>query len=199
MQIVAGSLLAIHSIAMKMRVKTDRPDAIIAKLKGRSKVEAFEAAKQLWDVDSNALAKELIAILRSGSRPFHRSAAAYAMQAVSSADVIFALERTVRNKSENADVRAHAVEALSHHHSPASHRLLLENLLDPSKHVRFWCAYALGEMQERQAIPALLLLRTDKRIVTSSRTVREEAAHAIRTIERRKSSTRCPYCGRDGR
>lgn len=86
------------------------PNVMIAQLNGSSRIEAFEAAKQVWNTDSKALAKPLVKVLRNGRRPFNRAAAAYAMQAVSSSSVTNALERAVRNESENPAVRGHAAE-----------------------------------------------------------------------------------------
>jgi len=172
------------------------PNTIIARLNGSSRIDAFEAAKQGGNVDGNALAKPLIKVLRIGRRPFNRAAAAYAMQAVSSSSVISALERTVRNVSENPDVRGHAAETLAHRHRKSTHSLLLKTLQDPSRDVRFWCAFALGEMREKQALPILRLLLSDQRHVRGFHSVAKEAADAITEIEKREPGRRCLYCVR---
>jgi HEAT repeat protein len=163
-------------------------------LNGRTRFDAFEAAKQVWSIDGNAVVKELIRTLHAGRRVFNRCAAAYAMQAVSSVSAINALERTVRDKSENSDVRGHAAESLAHHHRRSTHNVLIRALQDPSKDVRFWCAFALGQMQEKRAVPVLQLLLTDERVVRGFHSVAEEAADAISDIEQREPKRRCPYC-----
>jgi HEAT repeat protein len=169
-------------------------DALIARLGGRNRVDAFEAAKQVWNVDANAMATRLLNILRSGRRPFNRSAAAHALQMVSTPSVIAALERTVRNKAEAPDVRGHAAETLAHRHRRSTHELMLRQLLDPSKHVRFWCAFALGQMEERAALDLLRALLSDNRKVHGFHTVAKEAADTIHIIENRKLGRRCPFC-----
>jgi HEAT repeat protein len=169
--------------------------ALIGQLNGRNRIDAFEAAKQVWNIDGNAVAKQLIETLRTGRRPFNRSAAAYAMQAVSSTSVINALERTVRNKSENPDVCGQAAETLAHHHRKSTHTLLIKALQDPSKDVRFWCAFALGQMREKKAVPVLQLLLSDHRLVRGFHSVAKEAAAAISEIEEHVRGGRsCWYC-----
>jgi HEAT repeat protein len=121
------------------------------------------------------------------------------MQAVSSASVINALERTVRNKSENPDVRGYAAETLAHRHRRSTHNLLIKALQDPSKDVRFWCAFALGQMREKKAVSVLQLLLSDQRLVRGFHSVAKEAADAISEIEQREPKRRCPYCIRRGR
>ena len=104
-------------------------------------------------------------------------------------------------KSEHARVRGEAAEALAHCHRKESHDVLLAGLLDPSKEVRFWCAFALGEMGNRQAIPTLKrIVATDKRIVKGWYSVAKEAADAVRNIEKGRKSYRgegrCGFCFR---
>lgn len=183
---------------MRTSLTKSTANALIGQLNGRNRIDSFEAAKQVWNIDANAAAKELIETLRAGRRAFNRSAAAYAMQAVSSASVINALERTVRNKSENPNVRGHAAESLAHRHRRSTHNVLIKALQDPSKDVRFWCAFALGQMQERKAVPILQLLLSDQRTVRGFYSVAKEAADAISIIEQRKPKRRCPYCIRRG-
>jgi HEAT repeat protein len=173
--------------------------ALFGQLNGRNRIDAFEAAKRVWNIDGNAVAKQLIRTLRMGRRAFNRSAAAYAMQAVSSASVINALEKSVRNKSENPDVRGHAAEALAHRHGRSTHDVLIKALQDPTKEVRFWCAFALGQMREKKAVPILQLLLSDQRLVRGFHSVAKEAADAISEIEQREPERRCPYCIRSGR
>jgi len=72
--------------------------------------------------------------------------------------------------------------------------LLIKVLLDPSKDVRFWCAFALGQMREKEAIANLRLLLNDSRPVRGFHSVSKEAFDAIVDIERREKGKRCPYC-----
>jgi hypothetical protein len=170
-------------------------------MNGRNQVDAFEAAKAIWADSDKQLERPLIRTLESGHRPFNRAAAAYAMQVVSSPQTIRALERAVRNKLEHPRVRGEAAEALAHCHRRKSHDVLLEGLRDSSKDVRFWCAFALGEMAEKRAVPALRrLVGSDRRIVKGFHSVAKEASDAIKNIETEKIAHRrrngCAFCVR---
>jgi HEAT repeat protein len=59
---------------------------------------------------------------------------------------------SVNNKQEHPRVRVHAAESLAHNHREKSHDVLLRNLIDPSKGVRFWCAFSLAEMSDGDAL-----------------------------------------------
>jgi len=103
------------------------------------------------------------------------------------------------NKSEHSRVRGEAAEALAHGHRTKSHEILLKGLKDPSKDVRFWCAFALGEMAEKRAIPTLKpLLATDGRIVKGFHSVAREAEDALKNIQSEKAFHRrksgCVFC-----
>jgi len=110
---------------MRTSLVKSAPNAIIARLNGSSRIDAFEAAKQVWNIDGSALAKPLIKVLRTGRRAFNRAAVAYAMQAASRSSVINTLERAVRKEAENPDVRGHGAETLAHCHRKSTHRLSL--------------------------------------------------------------------------
>ena len=177
---------------------TDQRRRIITRLNGRSQLEAFEAAKAIWQDPDSKLERPLLATLRNGHRPFNRAAAAYAMQILRTSKTIIALERTVANKSENGRVRGEAAEALAHGHRKRSHEVLLVGLGDPSKDVRFWCAFALGQMAERRAIAVLTgLVATDKRVVRGWQSVAKEAAAALTDIKAARKDWRrgrCKFC-----
>jgi HEAT repeat protein len=165
-------------------------------------MDAFEAAKAVWEDSDERLERPLILTLKNGRRPFNRAAAAFAMQMVTTPKTMRALESVVKNKSERPRVRGEAAEALAHRHRKKSHDVLLAELGDSSKDVRFWCAFALGEMAEKRAIPSLKrLAATDKRIVKGFHSVAKEAADAIENIQTKKVAHRrmigCVFCVRD--
>ena len=174
----------------------------ITRLNGANRVDAFEAAKAVWEDSDVRLERSLILTLKTGRRPFNRAAAAFAMQMVATPKTVRALESAVKNKSERPRVRGEAAEALAHHHRNRSHSVLLAGLTDSSKDVRFWCAFALGEMAEKRAIPLLKhLAATDRRIVMGFHSVAKEAADAIENIRSEKSAHRqkdgCVFCVRE--
>jgi len=186
---------------MAHRMTEDELRRAISRLNGPTQLDAFETAKFLYDENDVRLEAPLIRILKRGRRPFNRAAAAYVMQMVTTAKTVSALERTVSDRTEHPRVRGEAAEALAHAHRPKSHDVLLKNLSDPSKDVRFWCAFALGEMAERRSIPALKQLAAiDKRIIRGFHSVAEEAKDALRNIEVENRSHRtkngCVFCRR---
>jgi HEAT repeat protein len=120
------------------------------------------------------------------------------MQMVTTPRTIIALEQAVKNISERPGVRGEAAEALAHCHGKKSHDVLLAGLADPNKDVRFRCAYALGEMAEKRAIPAWrLLVANDRRIVKGFHSVGKEAADTIECIAEKAAHRRkngCVFC-----
>jgi HEAT repeat protein len=174
---------------------------IVSGLNGRTQVKAFEAAKAIWEESDASLEGPLISTLRNGRRPFNRAAAAYAMQMLTTARTIKELERTVKSKAEHPRVRGEAAEALAHGHRRRSHDVLLRGLRDPSKDVRFWCAFALGQMTEQRAVPLLKdLVASDPRVVRGFHSVAKEAADALANIQTGNKSHRrgdgCIFCVR---
>jgi len=169
---------------------------IVSRLNGRNQVDAFEAAKAIWEDTGRRvqtfgghadkqLERRLIATLKRGRSAFNRAAAAFAMQMVSTPKTVRALESAVKNKSERPRVRGEAAEALAHCHRTKSHDVLLAGLDDSSKDVRFWCAFSLGQMAEKRALPSLKRLAvTDRRMVRGFHSVAKEAADAIENIQK---------------
>jgi HEAT repeat protein len=174
---------------------------LIRELNGRTRHIAIEAAKTIcldreWPP---SLAAPVIRTLTHGRRALNRAAAAYVLETVTSNKAIIALERKVSDKSEHPSVRGAAAESLAHTHRRESHKVLLSGLNDPSKEVRFWCTFSLGEMGEERAIPLLeKLAATDKRIVRGFHSVAQEAEDSIKNIRgdskqhRRKGG--CIFC-----
>jgi HEAT repeat protein len=112
---------------------------------------------------------------------------------------IIRLGKALKNNQEHPRVRGQAAESLAHHHRNKSHRILLQNLQDPSKEVRFWCAYSLAEMGDTDSLPGLRkLAKEDQRIVKGFWSVSREANWAIRNIRekarRRGRRNRCWFC-----
>jgi HEAT repeat protein len=175
----------------------------VDRLNGRSSVDAFGGAQELFEKDDLDSLRSVINTLRRGKRVLNRTAAAYAMNLMHAKPAILALEKSVGNQREHPRVRGQAAESLAHNHRENSHRLILKNLMDPSKEVRFWCAYALAEMGDGDAVVNLRkLARKDRRIVRGFWSVSREARAAIRKIQdemrdrRKRHSRRCLYCSK---
>lgn len=142
---------------------------VIADLNGREQTDAFEAAKQVWSDSDPKLSRALIEILLHGRRPLNRAAAAHALPALRDPKAIPALERTVSGVSESPRVRGEAAEALAYFHRKESHQVLLEGLRDPSREVRFWCAFALSHTRDSKALPLLKQLAAEDHRVLAKR------------------------------
>ena len=103
--------------------------------------------------------------------------------------------RSVRVSEENRQRPLHSVTEKN----PTV--VLLAGLRHPSKDVRCWCAFALGEMAEKTAVSALKrLAASDKRIVKCLDPVARETADALENIQIEKVAHRrkngCLFCVR---
>ena len=181
----------------KRCTRRERTRSLVERLNGRTS-DVYEAAKELWDRDDPGTLRSVIDTLKNGKRVMNRTAAAYALNWRKTA--ILALEKSVDNRQEHPKVRGQAAESLAHNHREKSHRVLLRNLVDPSKEVRFWCAYALAEMGEADAlIPLKDLVKSDHRIVRGFWSVSREARSSIRRIhnemrQRKARRNPCLFC-----
>ena len=168
--------------------------ALLRILEGRCTSDVQEAAKDLSDFSRRSvpLVNALVKILKKGRRPLNRAAAAYAIGFLGNRRAIPALEKALANKAESRSVRSNAAEALAYLSSNGSIPLLTRQLGDPSKDVRFWCAFALGvagTLDRRRAavaVPSLRRLLRDHRVVKGFWPVAREAEHAIARIEGRE-------------
>jgi len=175
----------------------ERRKAVLADLNHRSMLTAHGAARAIAEDNDPALLPGLVRTLRHGRKTHNRVEAAYALSFMTGTEGTGALESTLSNKSENTRVRAFAAETLAHRHRRGSHAVVLRNLRDPSREVRFWCAFALGQMREKKALPALSRLAgSDHRLLRGWWAVSKEAKDSITEIERRTpvGSRRCIFC-----
>jgi HEAT repeat protein len=162
--------------------------AALAAAEGDEAVDA--AAQTLADTPGRRIRQGLERLLASHERPNVRAKAAWALgfhpqgqQAAGS------LLRALGDREEEADVRAHAAEALGHladrlgEREPDVLGALLHGLRDASPEVRFWSAFALGNLADEAAIPALELLATrDEESVPGWWSIRKEANDSIKQI-----------------
>ncbi len=184
---------------MSSSVTRDQLLQAVEKLNSPTQRRAFEAAVFLYRHADERVERPLIKMLQRGRRPFNRAAAAFVMQMVRTGRTVSTLEQTVSNIEESVRVRGEAAEALAHNHRRKSHTVLLGNLEDRSKDVRFWCAFALGEMAEQRAIPTLTrVAKTDHRVVRGFHSVSQEATDALKNIEvenvGHRTKNRCIFC-----
>jgi HEAT repeat protein len=159
-----------------------------------------QAAQVLSETPGRRVRQGLERLLASHERASVRAGAAWALgfhpqgpQAAGS------LLRTLADQNEEADVRAHAAEAIGHladrlgAHERDALAALLHALRDGSAEVRFWAAFALGNLGDDAAIPALeRLAARDVESVPGWWSVRKEANDSIAQILLRKGNRRTP-------
>jgi len=115
-----------------------------------------------------------------------RKAALYAVGRVGGSRVCDPLIGVLRNRMEVPGVRGIAAEALADNANIRAQAPLLECLDDPNAEVRWWSAFALGELGDAQCLPRLrTTAELDSEVVGGLGAVRTEAGAAIERIERR--------------
>jgi HEAT repeat protein len=145
-----------------------------------------EAARALGALDSPRAVPGLIAVLQTDADPDTRMAAAYSLGLLGDQRAVDPLLAKLADTGEDPRVRGFAAEALI---GPGERRAvpaLIAALRDPSAEVRFWAAFALGELRDPAALSALQhLAQADKATLPGWRSVSEEAAAAIENIRAR--------------
>jgi hypothetical protein len=186
----------------KRRLGKIRARTALERLDGKTTIDVYEAAKEIWQQDDASTIRSVINVLRHGERALNRAAAAYALNLTHGKAAIPALESAVRSKREHPKVRGQAAESLAHNHRAKSHDILRVNLNDPSKEVRFWCAFSLAQMADEDAlVPLKKLAEKDHRVVKGFWSVSKEANWAIREIrkemrERGRRRKPCLFCSK---
>ncbi|MBN1286345.1 MAG: HEAT repeat domain-containing protein [Anaerolineae bacterium] len=89
----------------------------------------------------------------------------------------------LNDTTETPNVRGEAAEALANGCFTETVPSLINALGDPSAEVRFWSAFALGQVGSPAAIPALERLAADEAIVPGWWSVGKEANDALVTIK----------------
>lgn len=175
----------------KRRLGKIRLRTALERLNGKTSIDAYEAAKEIWQKDDPDNLRSVLNVLHHGKRVLNRAAAAYALNLTHGNAAIPALEKSLANKREHPKVRGQAAESLAHNHREKTHQLLRRSLDDPSKYVRFWCAYALSEMADERALDRLRkLVKSDYRVVRGFWSVSKQANAAIRKIRKEMRSRR---------
>lgn len=115
-----------------------------------------------------------------------RKAALYAVGRIGGSRVFDPLIGVLRNRMELPGVRGFAAEALADNANIRAQDPLLECLDDPDAEVRWWSAFALGELGDAKSLPRLrATAELDSEVVGRLGAVGTEAVAAIERIERR--------------
>src|SRR5262249_15789758 len=125
--------------------------------------------------------------LNSISDDVSRELAAYACKFTHDPRLTTQLVTLVKNQRELPNVRAQALESLGSQGSNAGFDYILEGLEDKEGRGRLWAAYALGEIGNPRAIPALLVLGSiDHTEIEHFWSVAQEANDAVQRISTKK-------------
>lgn len=107
---------------------------------------AFEAAKAIRIIGSQAAIKPLIGLLTSDCPTGTRTASAYALGGFHTIEVEQRLCDVLGNIHEPPEIRAACAEALGYGNFEGAFDVLVSSTADLSPDVRFWSLYALGEL-----------------------------------------------------
>jgi HEAT repeat protein len=142
-----------------------------------------EAARSLGTLGDPRAVPDLVETLRKDTDPDARMSAAHALGLVGDDRVVDPLLEKLADRDENPRVRGAVAEALAGPQVRRAVPHLIAALGDASVEVRFWAAFALGELGDPKALGALeRLAQTDRSTLPGWRTVGEEATAAIENI-----------------
>ncbi|WP_248360211.1 HEAT repeat domain-containing protein [Anaeromyxobacter oryzae] len=160
---------------------------------------AAEASKVLANIGGARARRGCIRLLESDAPKSARYAATHALAFMRDDEAARTVVALVVDQHEDPEIRGQAAEGLDYFgreggpHRRLAIRTALRGLGDPSPVVRFWCAFALGAMRHKPAIPTLRkLARRDKAVCPGWWRVCDEAADAIAVIEGRLPPDRTP-------
>jgi len=142
------------------------------------------AAQALGQLGARKALPQLITTLVTDDDSDARKAAAYALGVIGDDGATRALVWTLNNKDEAPAVRGMAAESLANVGAKSAVPTLLAALNDPSAEVRFWSAFALGELGGPESLPGLQRVAArDMADVPGWGTVSQEASEAIERIQ----------------
>lgn len=148
---------------------------------------AWAAANALVRLRANDTAETILRVLEQGS-PTKQAAAAWVLGWLGLESAIPSLRVAVVDESLTIDVRAHATEALGIMQAHQAVPDLVTILSSESAELRYWAAYALGQIGDPTSIPELeRLASSDIAVLSDGRSVREEALEALDEIRSRES------------
>jgi HEAT repeat protein len=148
------------------------------------------SAHALGELDDALAVEPLIRSLKLDPSLDVRQMAAWSLGRIGDATALNPLVAVLGALEESPSVRAECAEALGELGQDAAVMPLLEALRDPSPEVRFFSAFALGQIGDVRALPALQhVAAADEGTAQGWGSVREEAADAIEAIHARS-------CGR---
>jgi HEAT repeat protein len=169
----------------KLRSRRFVPALILALRTGSESLRAA-AAQALGGVGGQRALAALSVSVREDPDAAAREAAAYALRWFDGEAATAVLVTVLNDSLEVPRVRATAAESCNHYGPSAAMPHLIRALRDQSPEVRFWAAFALGQMGAAEALEELeRLIATDTAVVEGWWSVKKEAADAKRAIVER--------------
>jgi len=158
--------------------------ALLEALADASAAVRIAAAQALGQLGAPRAVPHLITALVTDDDGEVRRAAAYALGLIGDEGATRALVWTLNSKDGAPAVRGMAAESLTNVGAKSAVPALLATLDDPSAEVRFWSAFALGELGGPESLPELgRVAARDMTDVPGWGTVSHEAAEAIERIQ----------------
>lgn len=152
-------------------------------LRDRDPVLKSEAARALGTIGSAKAALPLISAVQSDASDEVRFYSIYALGLIGDDIAVEPLVAVLMDLSQVARVRGMAAETLSRFRGDRVVSTLTSCLSDSLAEVRYWAAYALGELGASQALSELSrLANTDHEMTLEGESVSDEAAEAVRKI-----------------
>lgn len=163
---------------------TENLSNLLSTVENGDREDIWEAAKRL-SAFATEMASALISLLDRAERADTRAAAAYVLGFARFASARTSLEEVLNNTGEEASVRGHAAEALAYIKCRESVDVLLRHLEDEDAGVKYWCTFALGQIGDAKALPALKnLAETIGDQLYEKHSLRDEILDAIEEIKR---------------
>jgi HEAT repeat protein len=142
-----------------------------------------EAARSLGTLAAPDTVPDLVRALSADVQPDVRSAVAAALGLIGDERGVDPLLAKLADAREQPAVRGAAAEALTGPRSPRAVDPLIAALSDPEPEVRYWAAFALGELGDDRAIPGLeRLAQSDTAVLEGWGRISDEAFAAIGVI-----------------
>ena len=133
---------------------------------------------------TSAVTEALVSAMQRDRDIDVRFAAAYALGLLDDERKIEPLIATLDDRNEEPKVRAIAAETLGNSLDLRALEPLIDALSDPAVEVRFWAAFAVGELGAEAALPELRrLAETDEAVLPGWWSVQDEAKASIELIE----------------
>jgi HEAT repeat protein len=159
---------------------------VLEQLQSCDRIEMWEAVKILVKENDVSVVPIMMDLVATSMEPERRVAAIWALGALRRLEALTMLIQILVNKSEPAELRDHAAEALGYISDNRARPALIANLVDENADVAFSCVFALRTVGLLDDIPYLAEIARRSRMVNSyGAFISQEALGAIEQIKER--------------